>query len=69
MVNGTYLEAARAALARAAWTRGAAPAYDEEAVVDLLTDLRHWCSAAGIDFPRCDHLAWAHHQDEIGGAS
>lgn len=69
MCNRTYIEAARSALARAAWTRGQAPAYDEEAVIDLLTDLRHWCRTAGIDFSHCDHFAWAHHHAEIRGVS
>ncbi|KQZ28616.1 hypothetical protein ASD50_19190 [Mesorhizobium sp. Root552] len=62
------IEAARAALARAAWARGEAPAYDENAVSDLLADIRHLCAAAGHDFDRCDRVATMYFQDEIGGA-
>lgn len=63
------IEAARAALARAAWTRGQAPAYGEDAIIDLLADIRHWCATSGLDFAHCDHLAWAFYQDEIGRAA
>ncbi|WP_323130965.1 hypothetical protein [Sinorhizobium medicae] len=53
------IEAARAALARAAWVRGQAPAYGEDAVIDLIADLRLWCDSAGLDFGRCDELAFS----------
>lgn len=69
MTHHIRIEAARAALARAAWARGHAPAYGEDAIIDLLADIRHWCCAAGLDFARCDHIAWAFHQDENGGVS
>lgn len=52
------IEAARAALARAAWTRGSAPAYNEDAVIELLADIRQHCRAAGIDFSRSVQLSW-----------
>lgn len=57
MRNSANIETAMAALARAAWTRGQSPTYDEEAVCDLLADLRHFCVAANIDFATCDRLA------------
>lgn len=69
MSNHSCIEAARAALARAAWVRGELPRYDEDAISDLLADIRHFCAIAGLDFNRCDRVAWAYHQDEIGGAS
>jgi len=69
MKHYVRIEAARAALARAAWTRGQAPDYGEDAIIDLLADIRHWCAAAGVDFGRCDHLSWAFYHDENGGAS
>ncbi len=69
MSNHTYIEAARAALARAAWVRGESPAYGEDAVTDLLTDIRHLCVAAGLDFARCDRVAAIHFAAQIGGAS
>lgn len=34
------IEAAHAALARAAWTRGASPVHTEDDVIDLLIDIR-----------------------------
>lgn len=67
MTQTIRIEAACAALARAAWARGQAPAYGEDAIIDLLADIRHWCAAAGLDFSRCDHFAWAVHRDENGG--
>jgi hypothetical protein len=68
MTYSVRIEAARAALARAAWARGQAPAYGEDAIIDLLADIRHWCKVAGFDFARCDHLAWAFYHDESGAA-
>lgn len=53
------IEAARAALARAAWVRGQAPAYDENAIVDLLADIRLWCNSAGLDYHRCEELSFS----------
>lgn len=58
MTHDIRIEAARAALARASWVRGKAPAYGEDAIIDLLADIRLWCEETGLDFARCDHLAW-----------
>lgn len=69
MNNDIRIEAARAALARAAWARGQTPHYDDEAIIDLLADIRHLCTAANIDFATCDHLAEIHFENETGGAS
>lgn len=60
MNNAIRIETARAALARAAWVRGDVPHYSDEAIIDLLADLRHLSAAAGIDFDACDRLAALH---------
>ncbi len=64
-----HIESARGALARAAWARGEAPRYDEDAASDLLADIRHFCTAAGHDFERCARVAAMYFNDENGGAS
>lgn len=69
MHNAIRIEAARAALARAAWTRGETPCYGDEAIIDLLADLQHFCKAACIDFAACHALAALHFETEGGGAS
>ncbi len=69
MNNSRRIEAARAALARAAWVRGNVPCYGDEAFIDLLADLRHFCVVAHIDFDVCDRLAAMHFAAENGGAS
>lgn len=69
MQNLIRIGTARAALARAAWVRGETPAYDEDAVTDLLADIRHLCAAAQLDFDRCDRVAAMHFAAEDGGAS
>lgn len=69
MSNTINIEAARAALARAAWVRGQAPTYGEDAVSDLIADIRHLCTAAGHDFERCSRVATMYFNDECGGAA
>lgn len=69
MRNLAHIETARFALASAAWARGEAPAYGEDAVTDLLADIRHFCTAAGLDFERCSRVAGMYVADETGGAS
>jgi hypothetical protein len=64
MSIAAHIETARAALARAAWTRGETPHYGDEAVIDLLADLKHFCVAANIDFATCDRLAEVHFDAE-----
>lgn len=64
MNNAIRIETARAALARAAWVRGETPHYGDEAVIDLLADLKHFCLAANIDFASCDRLAELHFDAE-----
>jgi hypothetical protein len=69
MCKTINIETARAALARAAWTRGQVPAYGEDAIIALLADIRHWCAVSGIEFATCDRIAEMHYEAEIGGAS
>jgi hypothetical protein len=69
MCDRKYIETARAALARAAWVRGETPDYGEDAVTDLLADIRHLCASAGLDFDRCDRVAAMHFEAEHGGVS
>lgn len=69
MDASVQINAARAALARAAWARGLAPYYDENAIIDLLVDIRHWCDSAGIDFAAGDQCAARIYRNEAGGMS
>lgn len=62
------IEAARAAIARAAWTRGQCPAYGEHDVINLLADIRQLCRAASYDFTYCVELS-RHYVSGTGGAS
>ena len=57
---------ARHALASASWARGDNPAICDEAVTDLLTDLRHFCVARRIDFDACNLMAQDHFEAETG---
>ena len=68
MQQSVRIEAARAALARAAWSRGHSPTYSEHAVINLLADIRQLCRAAGYDFTRCAELS-RHYTIDNGGAS
>lgn len=64
MNNTLRIEAARAALARAAWVRGETPSYSDEAMIDLLADLKHLCAAANINYADCERLAEVHFDAE-----
>lgn len=68
MRNQPRIDTARFALASACWARGENPEQGEEAVIDLLTDLRHHCAAFGIDFDACDRMAGDHFSAEGGAA-
>ena len=54
------LETARFALASACRARGERITSDEEALIDLLTDLRHLCAAEGIPFDDCARISLDH---------
>jgi len=42
---------------------------DREDLVDLLTDLRHWCAKTGINFEDANRIAAGHFFAEQGGGS
>ena len=58
---------ARSALLAATAARGVHPAIADDAVIDLLADLRHFCVARRIDFASCNNIAQAHFETETGG--
>ena len=64
--NAHRIATARHALSSASWARGENPAICDEAVTDLLTDLRHFCMARRIDFDACNLIAQAHFEAESG---
>jgi hypothetical protein len=49
------------------WARSDNPAIADEAVIDLLADLRHFCIARRIDFEACNRVAGTHFEAEING--
>jgi hypothetical protein len=65
--NAQRIATARVALKSASWARGDNPAICDEAVIDLLADLRHFCAARRIDYGSCDRRAQCHFEAEIGG--
>ena len=64
LCNTGRVDAARFALASLQWAKGEAIEEDETAVIDMLTDLRHYCDAAGLCFGDLDHLAYIHYAAE-----
>ncbi len=42
-------------------SKGEVSIKSDEVVIDLLTDLRHYCDAHGYDFEECDGIANAHY--------
>jgi hypothetical protein len=64
--SAQHIATARVALASASWARGDNPAVCDEAVIDLLADLRHFCAARRIDFDSCNRMAQGHFEAEIG---
>jgi hypothetical protein len=65
--NAQRIATARSALSAAMWARGDNPAIPDEAVIDLLADLRHFCAARRIDFAACNAAAETHFETEISG--
>jgi len=51
---------AQYAICSASWARGDLPEVSEEAIVDLLADLMHFCSAERIDFLDSVRIATEH---------
>lgn len=67
MCHSIQVTAARAALARASWVRGQTPGYGDNAIIQLLADIRHWCASAGIDYADCEQTAQRVFENEHGG--
>lgn len=67
MLAADRIATARSALKSAAFCRGFQPAIADEAVTELLTDLRHFCGARRIDFDRCNAAADRHFVVEMKG--
>jgi hypothetical protein len=65
--NAQRITTARLALNSASWARGDDLTGSDEAVIDLLTDLRHFCIARHIDFTACDEAAEACFATDING--
>jgi len=69
MKNKTYLNkkrAARAKKALSAYFGCPLPACEREfAVIDILTDLRHFCASSGLDFDNLDRIASGHYSEEL----
>ena len=60
--------AARFALHSFQWAKGEAITGDDAAVIDLLTDIRHYCEASGFSFADLDRLAAMHFEEECSPA-
>jgi hypothetical protein len=65
--NAQRITTARLALTSASWARGDDLGVCDEAVIDLLADLRHFCVARHIDFTACNETAEACFADDING--
>ena len=65
MPNAQRIATARSALYAATAVRGCHPAICDDAVIDLLADLRHFCAARRIDFDHCNLVAQAHFETEL----
>jgi len=64
--NAQRIATACAALKSASQARGDNPAVCDEAVIDLLADLRQFCAARCIDYESCDRMARHHFEAETG---
>jgi hypothetical protein len=62
--NAQRIATARFALKSASWARGDNPAACDEAVIDLLADLRHFCADRHIEYESCDRMALHHFEAE-----
>ena len=65
--NAHRIGTARSALNAATWVRGDDHQVCEEAVISLLTDLRHFCIARHINFTACNGIAEGRFNSEIDG--
>ena len=65
--NSGRCEAARFALATHRWSKGETIDEDATSVIDLLTDLRHYCDAVGLDYGDLNRVACGHYHAERSG--
>ena len=65
--NAHRIGTARSALNAAMWVRGDEHPVCEEAVISLLTDLRHFCIARHINFTACNGIAEGRFHAELDG--
>lgn len=63
--NAQRIGTARSALSAAMWARGDDFPVSDEAVINLLTDLRHFCIARHINFSGCNGIAEGRFNSEI----
>jgi hypothetical protein len=67
--NAHRIGTARSALNAAIWARGDAFPCCDEAVISLLTDLRHFCIARHINFTACNGIAEGRFRAELNGGA
>jgi hypothetical protein len=65
--NAQRISTARSALTAAMWARGEDFPVSDEAVINLLADLRHFCIARHINFSACNGIAEGRFNAEISG--
>jgi hypothetical protein len=65
--NPRRIATARAALTTAMAVRADCPMISDDAVIELLADLRHFCAGRNIDFCACNDVAQEHFNHEING--
>jgi len=65
--NAQRIGTARSALSAAMWARGEDFPVSDEAVINLLADLRHFCIARHINFAGCNAIAEGRFKTEING--
>lgn len=65
--NAQRISTARSALTAAMWARGEDFPVSDEAVINLLADLRHFCIARHINFTACNGIAEGRFNAEISG--
>jgi nitrate reductase cytochrome c-type subunit len=65
--NAQRIGTARSALSAAMWARGEDFPVCDEAVINLLADLRHFCMARHINFTACNAIVEDRFKTEIDG--
>ena len=65
--NARRIATARAALTTAMAVRADCPIISDDAVIELLADLRHFCAGRNIDFVSCNDVAQEQFNHEMNG--